>query len=66
MSLHLFRGYQEDSKLSLGPPQKKNEIDSQQLDTTGLFYSSIWFHQLELHVTILQSQLKIKKVWLKS
>lgn len=33
---------------------KRNEIESQQLDTTGLFYSSIWFYQVELFVTILQ------------
>lgn len=55
----LFSGLEnEDSKLSSGPQQKKNEIDSQQLNTTGLFYSSIWFYQVELCVTILQSQQK--------
>lgn len=37
---------------------KTKKIDSQQLDTTGLFYSSIWFYQVELCVTFLQSQQK--------
>lgn len=63
-----FLGYQVErmkiQSLSSGPQQKKNEIDSQQLDTTSLFHSSIWFYQVELRGTILQSQ--EKRFWLKS
>lgn len=31
---------------------------SQQLDKTGLFYSSIWFYQVELRGSVLQSPQK--------